>query len=155
MKKSGLKVWFYENDFVCFVKKRVWKPTCTWTQNREKHYFGLILTQMVDLQLRYMTNVITLTLQWSAFLFYVVIYHFHLLMVYFIQLIWYARARRVWPVSRGCLYSSIAPDPTFAFVRGPCCPMLDFVFAFWIMITFNTFVNFVIWYILLSTWFHL
>ena len=35
-------------------------------------------------------------------------------------------------------YSSAAPDPTFAFVRGPCCPTFHFVFAFWIMITFDT-----------------
>jgi hypothetical protein len=33
-------------------------------------------------------------------------------------------------------YSSVAPDPTFAFVEGPCCPSLDFVISFWIMITF-------------------
>jgi hypothetical protein len=34
-------------------------------------------------------------------------------------------------------YSSIAPDPTFAFVGGlPRCPTLDFVIAFWIVITF-------------------
>jgi hypothetical protein len=24
----------------------------------------------------------------------------------------------------------MAPDPTFAFVEGPCCPTLDFVIAF-------------------------
>jgi hypothetical protein len=35
-------------------------------------------------------------------------------------------------------YFSAAPDPTFAFVGVPCCPALDFVFAFWIMITFYT-----------------
>jgi hypothetical protein len=35
-------------------------------------------------------------------------------------------------------YSSTAPDPTFAFVGDPCCPTLDFVIAFWIMITFYT-----------------
>jgi hypothetical protein len=35
-------------------------------------------------------------------------------------------------------YSSMAPDPTFAFVGGPCCLTLDFVFAFWFMITFHT-----------------
>jgi hypothetical protein len=29
-------------------------------------------------------------------------------------------------------YSSAAPDPTFAFVGGPCCPTLNFVIAFWI-----------------------
>jgi hypothetical protein len=27
-------------------------------------------------------------------------------------------------------YSFAAPDPTFAFVEGPCCPTLDFVIAF-------------------------
>jgi hypothetical protein len=32
-------------------------------------------------------------------------------------------------------------DPTFAVVGGPFCPTLDFVFAFWIMITFNTFLT--------------
>ena len=26
-------------------------------------------------------------------------------------------------------YSSMAPDPAFAF--GPCCPTLDFVYMFW------------------------
>jgi hypothetical protein len=35
-------------------------------------------------------------------------------------------------------YSSKAPDPTFAFVRGPCCPTLDFVIAFWTIISFYT-----------------
>jgi hypothetical protein len=35
-------------------------------------------------------------------------------------------------------YSSAAPDPTLAFVGGPCCPTLDFVIAFWIMIAFYT-----------------
>jgi hypothetical protein len=44
-------------------------------------YFYLILTPMADLQLRYMTNVIILTLQSSTFLFCVVTYHFHLLMI--------------------------------------------------------------------------
>jgi hypothetical protein len=33
-------------------------------------------------------------------------------------------------------YSSAAHDPTLAFVRGPCCPVLDFVFAFWTLIMF-------------------
>jgi hypothetical protein len=31
-----------------------------------------------------------------------------------------------------------APDPTFAFVGGPYCPTLDFVIAFWTMVTFYT-----------------
>jgi hypothetical protein len=35
-------------------------------------------------------------------------------------------------------YSSQAPDPTFAFVGGPCWPTLDFVTASWIMIIFYT-----------------
>jgi hypothetical protein len=35
-------------------------------------------------------------------------------------------------------YSSAAPDPAFAFVEGPCCLTLDFVIAFWIIITFYT-----------------
>jgi hypothetical protein len=35
-------------------------------------------------------------------------------------------------------YSSAAPDHTLAFVWGLCCPTLDFVIAFWIMITFYT-----------------
>jgi hypothetical protein len=35
-------------------------------------------------------------------------------------------------------YSSEVPDPTFAFAGGPFCPTLDFVFAFWIIITFDT-----------------
>jgi hypothetical protein len=43
---------------------------------------------------------------------------------------------------RGCdwwaedTYSSAAPDPTFAFVGGLCCPTLDFVITFIIMTTF-------------------
>jgi hypothetical protein len=36
------------------------------------------------------------------------------------------------------VYIFVAPDPTFAFVVGPCCPTLDFVIVFWIMITFYT-----------------
>jgi hypothetical protein len=32
-------------------------------------------------------------------------------------------------------YSSMTPDPTFAFVDGTCCRTLDFVFAFGSMIT--------------------
>jgi hypothetical protein len=36
------------------------------------------------------------------------------------------------------VYSSVAPDPIFAFVGGTCCPSLDFVIAFWIMVTFYT-----------------
>jgi hypothetical protein len=35
-------------------------------------------------------------------------------------------------------YSTAAPDPTFAFVEGLCCPALEFLFAFWIMITYYT-----------------
>jgi hypothetical protein len=35
------------------------------------------------------------------------------------------------------VFSSSA-DPTFAFVGGPCCPTLDFVIAFWTMVTFYT-----------------
>jgi hypothetical protein len=31
-----------------------------------------------------------------------------------------------------------APDPTFAFVGGPCCPTLYFVIAFWITIALYT-----------------
>jgi hypothetical protein len=34
-------------------------------------------------------------------------------------------------------YSSMAPDPTFAFVEGPCCPTLDFVIAFWLRLRFT------------------
>jgi hypothetical protein len=30
-----------------------------------------------------------------------------------------------------------APDPTFAFVEGPCCPTLDFVIAFWLRLRFT------------------
>jgi hypothetical protein len=41
----------------------------------------LTLTEMADWQLHYTSNVRTLTLQSSTFLFYVVTYHFHLLMV--------------------------------------------------------------------------
>jgi hypothetical protein len=46
-------------------------------------------------------------------------------------------------------YSSAAPDPTSTFAGRPCRPTLDFVIAFWIMITFYTcigFVNFAIVY---------
>jgi FtsH-binding integral membrane protein len=35
-------------------------------------------------------------------------------------------------------FSSKAPDPIVAFVGVPCCPTLDFVIAFWIVITFYT-----------------
>jgi hypothetical protein len=44
---------------------------------------------------------------------------------------------RVWPRSRGCLLL----HGTWSYLRicrGSCCPTLDFVFTFWIMITFNT-----------------
>ena len=43
-------------------------------------------------------------------------------------------------------YSSMAPDPTFAFVGGQWCPTLDFVIAFWIMIYVSHIVNFTILY---------
>ena len=43
-------------------------------------------------------------------------------------------------------YSSMAPDPTFAFVGGPFCPTLDLVIAFWIMIYVLHIVNFAILY---------
>jgi hypothetical protein len=36
-------------------------------------------------------------------------------------------------------YSSMAPDPTIAFIGCPCGLTLKFTFAFWIMITFDTF----------------
>jgi hypothetical protein len=36
------------------------------------------------------------------------------------------------------VYSFATPDPTFAFVGGPCYPTLHFVIAFWIMIAFST-----------------
>jgi hypothetical protein len=35
-------------------------------------------------------------------------------------------------------YSSMAPDVSFAFLGGLCCPALDFVFAFWTLITLYT-----------------
>jgi hypothetical protein len=35
-------------------------------------------------------------------------------------------------------HSFATPDPTFAFVGGPCCPTLDFAIAFWIMTAFYT-----------------
>ena len=34
------------------------------------------------------------------------------------------------------LNSSLTPDPTLAFVGGPCCPRLDFKYVFGTMITF-------------------
>jgi hypothetical protein len=40
--------------------------------------------------------------------------------------------------SAGDAHSFATPDPAFAFVGGPCCPSLDFVIAFWIMIAFCT-----------------
>ena len=43
-------------------------------------------------------------------------------------------------------YPSMAPDLTFAFVGGPCCPTLDLVIAFWIMIYVLHIVNFAILY---------
>ena len=46
-------------------------------------------------------------------------------------------ARRVWPVSRGCLL--LRGTWSYLFISwGPCCPTLDYVFALWIMITFDT-----------------
>jgi hypothetical protein len=48
------------------------------------------------------------------------------------------RAHGVCDLSAEDAYSSMAPDTTFAFVGGPCCLTLDFVFALWIMITFDT-----------------
>jgi hypothetical protein len=44
-------------------------------------------------------------------------------------------------------YSSMVPDPTFAFVGGPWCPTLDFVIAFWIMIYLSHIVHFAILYL--------
>jgi hypothetical protein len=41
-------------------------------------------------------------------------------------------------IPAGDAYSSAEPDPTFTFVGGQCCPTLDFVVAFRIMITFYT-----------------
>jgi hypothetical protein len=35
-------------------------------------------------------------------------------------------------------YSPVAPDSNFAFIGGPCCPTLDFVFVVWIRSTFYT-----------------
>jgi hypothetical protein len=46
-------------------------------------------------------------------------------------------ARRMWPVSSGC-FSSMAPDPTVAFLGGGCYLALDSTVAFWMMITFDT-----------------
>ena len=43
-------------------------------------------------------------------------------------------------------YSSMASDPTFAFVGGLCCPTLDLEIAFWIMIYVLHIVNFAILY---------
>ena len=40
----------------------------------------------------------------------------------------------------------MAPDPTFAFVGGPCCPTLDLVIAIWIMIYVLHIVTFAILY---------
>jgi hypothetical protein len=34
-------------------------------------------------------------------------------------------------------YSSKAPDPTFTFVGGLCCPTLEFVIAFWLQLRFT------------------
>jgi hypothetical protein len=39
-----------------------------------------------------------------------------------------------WLAEDAC--SSMTPDPAFAYVGGPCCSALDFVFALWIVITF-------------------
>jgi hypothetical protein len=39
-------------------------------------------------------------------------------------------------------YSSMTPDPTIAYARGPLGPTLDFVFGFYIVITFNTLLRF-------------
>jgi hypothetical protein len=56
------------------------------------YIFYLILTPMADWQLHYVINAMVLILQSTTFLFYVVIYHFHLLMVYVSQLIRYTRS---------------------------------------------------------------
>jgi hypothetical protein len=48
-------------------------------------------------------------------------------------------------------YSSVAPDPTFTFIGGPCCPTFEAVIAFWIMITFHI-VNFTILYCVITCW---
>jgi hypothetical protein len=52
--------------------------------------------------------------------------------------IFWNRARSGCNQSAEDSYSSMAPDPTFAFFGVPCCPTLDFVFIFWIMIRFST-----------------
>jgi hypothetical protein len=38
-------------------------------------------------------------------------------------------------------YSPYPPDPTFAFVQGPFCLWLDFLFAFWNLIVFDTWLS--------------
>jgi hypothetical protein len=174
---------------------------------------------MADWQFHYMTNVMSLTLQSSTFLFYLVAYHFHLLivcispaasihksmfwlwglfktrhttvkkvdvarlswisftviisqilitlfaitnyhiplwwMICFIQFLRLSFPYWLWQwvilysqfrlrAYGGCdrwaedAYSSEVPDPTLSIVGGLCCPTLDFVIAFLIMITFHT-----------------
>jgi hypothetical protein len=45
--------------------------------------------------------------------------------VHTVYLIWKKGSRRLWSIDRGC---SMAPDPTFDIFRGPCTPILWFVF---------------------------
>jgi hypothetical protein len=49
-------------------------------------------------------------------------------------------------------YSSMTPNPIFAFFGGPCCPTLDFVLAFWIV--FDAFITHQIHYELLAVYYN-
>jgi hypothetical protein len=66
---------------------------------------------------------------------------------------WIIPYAEFWPRAHdGCdrsaknVYTSMAPDHTFVFVRGPFWSTFGFVFAFWIMIMFYTLLNLLFWY---------
>jgi hypothetical protein len=71
------------HNYVHLIYPNELKIMDTTESDKSTSYLDILLNidSMADRQLHYMTNVIILTLQSSTFLFYVVIYHFHLLMV--------------------------------------------------------------------------
>jgi hypothetical protein len=56
--------------------------------------------------------------------------------VYLIWIYWFWLLINAFEI--GLTAGVTSPDPTFAFVGGLCCPELNFIFAVWIMITFDT-----------------
>ena len=92
-------------------------------------------TARPDLDTQILSVVITVTRFWHTNFDYI-----------FLILTYWDRAHCGCDRSAEDAYSSMAPDPTFAFVGGPCCPTLDIVIAFWIMIYVLHIVNFAILY---------